>query len=122
MLTLNNGPARGSYAVKRAPIYLRAVVNINGKADVLDQLEDTPKPREKVYVYHLVTEVGRVHLNMGSRRGSGTGFYVLAGYEWVDDVDGEALRDMEAWRAWVREQFPDDTVNDRGEVEATPDC
>lgn len=117
MLTLNDGPAKGSYLVKRAPMYLRAVVNINGKADVLDQLDDSPRPRERVYVYHLVTGVGSVHLHMSGSARRASGFYVMAGYEYMPDVDGEAVRYTAAWQAWVREQLPTETVNDRGVVE-----
>ncbi len=44
MLTLVDGPCKGTYLVKRAPIYLRAVKDIEDgiKMDVLDQIEDRP--------------------------------------------------------------------------------
>ena len=46
-LNLLDGPAIGTYMCQRAPVYLRAVVGTDGKADVLDQWEDTPEPTER---------------------------------------------------------------------------
>lgn len=106
-MTLRDGPAAGSYMVKRAPIYLRGVVaqGHGNKRDVLDQLEDTPRPHERVYVYKRDERepVSSVHINRG-RRDGGSGFTVMCSYDWLPDVDGERLRDNEAWRAWCLEQ------------------
>lgn len=101
MMTLCDGPAQGVYAVKRAPLYLRAVVDGEAK-DVLDQPDDAPRDGEAVYVYRRMGRAGRVHVNLGRRRG--TGFYAIADYEYLPGVDGEALRDNERWQAWVTEQ------------------
>ena len=105
MIRLLDGPAEGTYAVKRAPLYLRAVITPDGKRDVLDQVTDTPAKGEAIHVYIRVpgTE-GTVHLNMGGGPKSGTGFYALGQYHHLRDVEGEALRDTQAWRAWAREQ------------------
>lgn len=83
--------------IKRAPQYLRGVVSPSGKLDVLDQLEDVPAPREKVYVYERVGGWSSYHVRMTGR---GSGFYVVAEYGYREDVDGEQLRDTEAWQAW----------------------
>lgn len=104
MITLTGGPGEGAYAVKRAPLYLRAVVAADGATDVLDQLTDTPRRGERVSVYRRTTEAGTVHLNMSGRSRRATGFYALATYEHMPEVDGEALRDNEAWRAWCEQQ------------------
>ena len=98
MLKLKNGPVEGSYACKRAPSYLRAVVDARGTRDVLDLPNDEPRPDERVYIYRRIGEAGQVHLNMG--RSGGTGFYALAEYEWIPGTDGEAVRRIEDWRAW----------------------
>ena len=98
MLKLLDGPAQGAYMVKRAPLFLRAVVSAGGAQDVLDQLEDTPAPSEEVYVYKRQGSAGTVHLNLGHRKG--TGFYAMGEYRHVPDADGEALRKTEAWRQW----------------------
>lgn len=102
MLNLLNGPAQGNYMVKRAPLFLRAVVTEVGGAkakDVLDQLTDAPSPSERVHVYKLQGASGMVHLNMGGAR-KGSGFYATGEYRHLPDVDGEALRDTAAWQTW----------------------
>lgn len=103
MLRLLDGPAEGSYAVKRAPLYLRAVVDEGtGKADVLDQLHDTPRPTERVHVYKLQGEAGYVRVCFtGPRHGEG---YATGDYLQVADVDGEQFRETAAWREWVIQQ------------------
>lgn len=111
MMTLRDGPARGSYAVKRAPRFLRAVVDgATGKADVLDQLDDTPAAHESIYVYRIVGQAGSVHLNFGSRSGR-SGFYVMADYEHLSDVDGESFRNFDNWREWcIANKEPADEI------------
>lgn len=102
MIKLNGGPAEGSYAVKRAPIFLRAVIpakvgRAKPKGDVLDQLEDTPAEGESVSVYQREGEAGIVHINGRKVKG----FYATAEYHWLEDVDGEALRDNDIWQEWA---------------------
>ncbi len=101
MMTLRDGPAAGSYAVTRAPQYLRAVVDADGKGDVLDQVSDVPHANERVSVYRIVRYDGQVHINRGSK---GSGFYVLAEYVHMSEVDGESLRSREAWQDWASAQ------------------
>lgn len=99
-----DGPAKGTdLVIHRAPHYLRVVVTPTGKIDALDQLDDVAAPRETIHVYHRVSDPVEVHINMGSTR-KGSGFYAMADYEHVPSVDGESVRDTEAWRAWCREQ------------------
>lgn len=102
MMKLVDGPAKGTYMCKRAPLYLRAVVNIGGgKGDVLDQPGDEPHGYELVYVYRRIGEARNVHLSMADRRKSG--FYAQAQYEWMDAVLGEELRETVTWQRWVEE-------------------
>ena len=114
MLKLVDGPAEGAYAVKRAPLYLRAIHNTRtGERDVLDQLDDTPADHEEVWVYKLRGEAGMVHLNFGSSRSRGgggqrTGFYATGDYYHVADAPTTELRDTEAWRRWCAAQVPED--------------
>lgn len=106
MLTFLDGPAEGEVlACHRAPAYLRVVQSLGGKWDALDQLEDEPAPRETIHVYARqgADPPPIVHLNMGSIR-EGSGFYPLADYRHRADVDGESVRDTEAWREWCRAQ------------------
>ena len=107
MITLNDGPARGSYLCKRVPFFLRAVVNAGGKHDVLDLLDDAPTSDETVVaVYRLVRYRGIVHLNMVS----GKGFYPSAGYESVAPtiLDLPSLADKSMWMQWCTDHMPRD--------------
>lgn len=101
MITLTGGPAEGTYAVARAPLYLRAVVAADGKRDVCDLLTDEPRAGESVHVYRQTVNRGHMHINRGGR---GSGFYAVADYEHMPDVDGEALREADAWREWANAQ------------------
>ena len=98
MITLNDGPAAGSYAVTRAPKYIRAVVGPLGKRKVLDQLTDDPNPTERVYVYVRVDKAGTIRLGVGGRRAV---IDQVGTYRWLAVVDGDALRDRQAWRNWA---------------------
>lgn len=104
MITLRDGPAAGSYAVKRAPLYLRAVVDRSRARDVLDQLDDTPRGTERVHIYQRVGEAGALHLNRGRH---GSGFYALGTYRHLPEVEGDELRETTAWRQWVGAQEGD---------------
>ncbi len=98
MITLVGGPVAGIYEVKRAPLFLRGVVDtVTKEIDVLNELADEPKPTEKVFVYKRQGEVTPVHLNFGGGKG---GFYAMAEYRFLDDIDGELFRATEPWRTW----------------------
>ena len=105
MLNLIDGPCKGTYLVKRAPVFLRAVKGKDnaGNTDVLDQVEDTPSSAESVYVYQLQGEAGWIHLLRSPR--SRSGFYATGEYKYLLDVDGEALRDNSTWQEWVTTQL-----------------
>ena len=98
MMRLLDGPAEGTYLVKAAPEYLRAVVDKRGRPDVLDLPADRPTDSEVVHVYRRIGEASQIHLSMANRRQSG--FYVRAEYEWMPDVPGEGLRENAAWLEW----------------------
>jgi len=101
MLQLIDGTCKGTYFCKRVPVFLRAVEDGNGNKDVLDLIDDTPKPTEKVYVYKLEGEPGWMHIH-------GTkihGFYATGTYRHMPDVDGETLRNNEDWQKWATAHF-----------------
>ena len=107
MIKLDNGPAEGVYPVRRAPLFLRAVVNCDtGTKDVLDQLVDEPEGADIVSVYRRVGPAGTVHINMGGAR-KGSGWYATGEYIHLADVDGGPLREAPEWRAWCRAQIDD---------------
>ena len=97
MLELLDGPCKSTFLVKRAPQFLRAVINKKGVTDVLDQVDDTPEVGETVYVYRLEGGASWVHIK-GARGISG--FYAMAKYHYLPDVDGQSLRDNVTWRKW----------------------
>lgn len=98
MIKLDDGPCKGAYALGRAPVYLRATIDAQGKADCLDQLTDTPAEGERVHVYRQTEYRGPVIIHMARpRRAIWTH---SADYTYLSDVDGEQLRETDAWRAW----------------------
>ncbi len=101
MIELKGGVCEGTYMVKRAPIYLRAVIDNEGKRDVLDLLEDTPKENESVHIYRLEGEAGVVHLNFGGGKG---GWYALGNYHHMPNIEGEFLRSNNEWQKWALAQ------------------
>ena len=104
-VVLEDGPAAGSYSVRRAPFFLRAVVTADGQRDLLDQLQDSPRDDEMVYVYEaepystfdpdMLARVGTFLCPPPAASGR---------YRYRPDVDGEALRSTEAWREWARKE------------------
>lgn len=99
MIRLLDGPAEGTYAVKRAPAFLRAVVGPSGN-DLLDQLNDTPAADEVVHVYRIRNDGPKGWVQVC--RGPGSGRFAIGEYTHLADVDGELLRDTAAWRSWCR--------------------
>lgn len=102
MIKLHGGPAAGTYMVKRAPVFLRAVTTPSGENDVLNMPEDEPDDKEHVSVYRREGESQTVHLNLS---GKGSGFYESAEYHHIPDADGEQLRETTAWRVWCERKF-----------------
>jgi len=101
MLNLIDGPCQGDYMVRRAPVFLRAVLENNGGKDVLDQLTDTPKDTETVYVYKLIGGSGWIHFH-----GKGlSGFYATGCYKYLSEVNGQELRDNLKWGIWAASEF-----------------
>jgi hypothetical protein len=101
MVTLQDGPGKGTLALHRAPRFLRVVIDPEGRVDALDQLDDEPGPGEAIHVYERTELRGAVHLLTGNRGRGGSGWYPSATYHHRHDVDGERLRDTTAWRTWA---------------------
>jgi hypothetical protein len=96
--------------VKRAPQFLRAVIRAQldgtGETDVLDQPEDTPACSEKVYIYQIQGNAATVHLHARGKDGKKlSGWWAMANYRYLPDVDGEALRDNRRWQSWALARF-----------------
>lgn len=95
-LVLQDGPAATTlYSVKRAPNWLRAVIDPDGKIDVLDQLDDKPSGAERIHVYERIGEEGFIF----ACRGTGAGRWATGTYRYVP-MDGETVRETREWQAW----------------------
>jgi hypothetical protein len=105
MLQLLDGPCKGTFMAKSAPLFLRAVLTnklfAENDPDVLDQPEDTPAANEKVYVYERQGKAGWFHLK-GDK--NVTGFYATGQYKHRPDIEGERFRDNQRWHAWLAER------------------
>ena len=102
MTTFQDGPAKGrTLMLKRAPIFLRVVVDARGKWDALDQVDDEPAADEKLYAYQLAENPGHCHINAGRGRG---GFYPMARYCLISPQPAESeMRTTLAWIKWVED-------------------
>jgi hypothetical protein len=109
MIKFLDGPAAGTILqLKRAPLYLRVVIDPRGTVDALDQLDDTPETKEAVWVYRLVAPANWYHLHCGGRRPNGSGFYQQAEYRLHAEQPTDAvLRRTEAWQTWCYAQPPE---------------
>lgn len=126
-ILLVDGPAAGArLPLRRCPAYLRVVIDRRtGKIDALDQLDDTPRAGEAVYVYQgdpatLFALRGDIIVCVRGEHGGLAAAATAKGeYHHLADVDGEQLRGTATWRAWVLERVR--TVEAREPVLPTPE-
>jgi hypothetical protein len=87
--------------LERTPRYLRVVHDSETwQWDALDQLDDEPKPTEKIFVYRR-GELARGFACRG-RRGGGCRTFIDAEYSCLPVHPADAdLRDNGKWRKWV---------------------
>lgn len=103
MITFLDGPAVDARLnLARTPRFLRVVVDQDGTVDALDQLTDTPRPTEAIYVYRLASMGDWV---IYCTRGQGCHRAVSATYKLYPQqpTDDEA-RDAQRWAAWAMRQ------------------
>lgn len=103
MIRFLDGPAAGQVLeLNRVPLLLRVVCDRATKAwDALDQLTDTPKPSEAIFVYLRSDPVNRIHIK-ADRRAGGCRWVWVADYVHLPDQPTDAeLRDTAAWQAWA---------------------
>lgn len=59
MVTFEDGPAKGAILhLSRDPMMLRVVISDKGVIDALDQLDDSARDGERIYVYMMIGEPG----------------------------------------------------------------
>ena len=104
MVRLLDGPAEGnSLKLRRAPVFLRVVIDNDRSVDALDRLEDVPQDDESIYVYKIRPETfGRYHLLVrGKNARTHGGWWQSGDYDLFDDQpEDEILRDTAKWREW----------------------
>lgn len=100
VVQLVGGPGDGrSFHVQRAPIWLRAVSDINNRWDVLDLLEDAPTRDEEIHVYK---QESWMHVRATQREHSGV--YYRYVHVPIDNSQKATLRYTRSWRDWTRLQ------------------
>jgi hypothetical protein len=108
VIRFGDGPAVGELlALKRAPLYLRAVFNgQTSKWDALDQLADVPGPEELLVVaYRRVGPARGCMVDWTVKGRKVGGRFASANYEVVaEQPDAATLRETDRWRAWCWEQ------------------
>lgn len=100
MICFRLGPADGkALELRRAPWFLRVVIDQDGTVDALDQPDDEPKPTEAIHVYVREGEAGR---GIACSRGRGCRPFVIAEYiYWPQQPADDEARDNVRWRAWA---------------------
>jgi hypothetical protein len=117
MIRFLDGPAEGkTLELRRAPVLLR--VAIDGETvDALDQLSDTPRDTETLYVYRLEGKASSYHLLVrGPKARERGGWWAYAEYVSVpmdEQPDQETLQDTERWREWATDY---NTKHPRGTI------
>lgn len=115
-----DGPAAGTNLdLKRAPRFLRVVIDCDGTVDALDQLNDAPKPTEAIHVYRRQGPPARYHVLCTPRRLSG--WHLTADYRLsAAQPDDATARDQHAWREWAARQFQTQAKEDFQDAQNAP--
>lgn len=105
MIRFDDGPAKGQVLMlKRVARFLR-VTEEAGVWDGLDQLEDTPRPGEKLYTYEVYGEIGSAFVDFSGKSKKASGLYPVANYRFVKEQPTDAtMRDPAAWTEWCHKQ------------------
>lgn len=106
MLEFIDGPAAGQVLrLMRTPVLIRAVSSPMGKWDALDQPDDVPSRREKIYVYQLVDKPTSMFIQCSPR--SASGHYWCGKYRFLPDHQPAdfILRDNGNWDAWCESVY-----------------
>lgn len=103
MVKIIDGPAAGArMLLKRAPKYLRIVIDQENKVDALDQKDDEPSANERVYAYIMIEGTYFSGFVCGSTIASG--FFVSAEYSICkEQPDDSTLRNLSKWEKWVED-------------------
>lgn len=96
LVLFEDGPAKGaSLTLRRTPIYLRVVKELDGRIDALDQPDDTLNLGDVIFIYKKVPGAA------GHVCTRGRGCFHTFTYRLTDEIDPEGMEDWEKWRAAV---------------------
>jgi hypothetical protein len=100
MIRFIDGPAAGvELRLMRTPVMLRVVRSAGGNWDALDQPDDTPAPREQLFVYRIASKPTHMFIRCQPR--SASGLYIRADYRlFPNQPTDEQMRQNFAWAAW----------------------
>ena len=107
MTTFEGGPADNiTLMLRRAPRFLRVVIDQGGEIDALDQPEDVRKDGEVVYVYERVGNATACFLTARSRSGQKiSGQHAMAKYAFrAAQPPASILNDNGRWQQWCLHQ------------------
>lgn len=96
--------SRSMLFVQRAPIYLRFVIDPNGKLDALDQLDDVPKSNEYIVAAKFYRN-GSVHLD-GTVKGHRVGQWIHVRYYAAleNQPEQSILQSRSSWEHFVSQE------------------
>lgn len=102
MFRFLDGPAAGARLnLRRAPLFLRVVLDAGGEIDALDQLTDEPRETEAIHVYRQV--LGTMSRGIACTRGRGGGCREFVSVDYrlheTQPTDYEA-RNQARWGEW----------------------
>jgi hypothetical protein len=99
-----DGPAAGAtLCLRRAPYFLRVVIDADGPIDALDLLDDATRPGETPYCYRLTDQPTHA---IYCSRGKGCRAEAIGTYLLHDPQPPEhTMRDNTAWQTWTKGEY-----------------
>lgn len=110
MTKFTNGPAAGKVLEllrMPMPLFLRVTKAQDGTIDALDQLDDTPRDDEELFLYRKARDDGTVHVDGRDKKGKRFGkWYNCCTYTLHETQPDQAtMRDGALWPAWCKAEF-----------------
>jgi hypothetical protein len=105
--TFKDGPAEGlKLLLRRAPIFIRAVVDEGGEMDVLDDPGDATRPGEVPYTYRRLNKPFTFFVSERGPRGNRTGGQFVGADYALHEIqpDRGTMTDNARWQKWCVEQ------------------
>jgi hypothetical protein len=96
--------------LRRCPLFLRVTSDDNEQWDALDQLEDRPSSKERLFAYRLEGEPSVCFVRMTGGRG---GRFMVGEYRLIPDQPADTImRNNAEWVNWVRRKYATEPKKD----------